>query len=94
MDRLENLSERHVGAESTKSRSYSLLDIPEVDAKVLKFIKTHPRMSRFEVSVQAQVKLQTVCGAVHRLISSSLVRVTGEKLDTRSNRHVEVLEAI
>jgi len=78
-------------ANSTKSRSYSLLDMPGVDGNIYYLLKRSTSLSRADIALALNMRLQTVCGAVKRLIDNGLVVVNGEKLDTQTNRHVETL---
>jgi len=60
---------------------------------ILGFVKKNPDATRRQVAEQLQMRLSTVCGAVHPLVRDGYVNVTGKVLDTDSNRYVETLGA-
>lgn len=76
---------------STKSKSYGMLNIPKADGDVLDYLTDYPVSSRAQIAKGATMKLQTVCGAVRRLIDNGLAEVVGKTYDAETNREVEVL---
>lgn len=48
-------------------------------------------MSRNEIVTASGLKLQTVCGAVNRMIKEGSIKVVWEKVDHESRHRVEVL---
>jgi hypothetical protein len=80
---------------STRSMSYSLLDAPAVDRKVYDFLAKNLPKTRAEISKELGMRIQTVCGAVNRLMQNNLVQFTGELVkDPETNRLVELVTAI
>lgn len=76
---------------STKSKSYSLVNIPAVDSEVYYFLQKNPNTTRSEIALGTGLRLQTVCGAARRLLDNKFIFVTGTTEDTDSNREVETL---
>jgi hypothetical protein len=77
---------------TTKSLSYSLLDAPRVDREVYDFLAKNPPKTRAEISLGTGLRLQTVCGAVNRLMQNNLVQFTGKLVkDPETNRWVELV---
>lgn len=64
----------------------------EVDAQIHRFIHKNPGVTRSEIAKQTGIRIQTVCGAVNRLMFDGLVEVTGITKDLETNRNVETLE--
>lgn len=85
---------RYQHLSSTKFKSYSLLDIPKVDNQVYQFLLKNPDLSRAEISDFTGIRLQTVCGAINRLMHNQLVIVIGEKRDIETEREVQTLRAV
>lgn len=77
--------------QSTRSKSYSLLDIPKIDNEIYQFIQKNPGWSRSEISNKTGIRLQTVCGAAKRLLDNSLIFVSGTQKDLETGREVELL---
>jgi hypothetical protein len=77
---------------SAKRLSYSLVDCPKVDRQVFDYLsKTGPK-TRAEISSNTGIRLQTVCGAVARLMGNDLVQFTGNLVkDPETNRLVELV---
>lgn len=80
--------------ESTKYRSYSLLNIPEVDKEVLQYVKSNNNKSRADIAAATGLRLSTVCGAISRLVNNKMLEVSGTKRDPKSNRNVETLKIV
>lgn len=78
---------------STKRKSYDALNIPNLDNKVFEFIKENPRKSRAAISEDLEMRLQTVCGCVNRLIKAKLIYASGTTRDRETGKEVEVLSA-
>lgn len=79
---------------STKFKSYSLLDMPNVDKKVYDIIVKNPGLSRYEITGRLSNRLSTICGAVNRLTNNGFVRATGTKIDEETQRQVETLATV
>ncbi len=88
-----NTLTQNLKSKSTKGRSYSQLNIPKLDAKVLELIQKYPSHSRQELSTISGTRLQSICSASNRLLANKLIYVDGETVDAATNRHVETLKA-
>lgn len=91
---VHNCVEEKIGklpTKSTKARAYDALNLPKIDNQVYNFIKYHPGLSRTDIADSSGIRIQTVCGAVNRLISANMIYVDGEKVDVDSKHKVETL---
>lgn len=76
---------------STKSKSYAQLSIGPSYKAVLDFLEKNPVSSRSDIADGATMRIQTVCGAVRRLIDAGFLEVVGTVYDPETNREVEAL---
>lgn len=80
----------------TKCTSYNqfLQEYPSDVHQVIyhAIINADEPLSRQEIANQNGLRLSTVCGRVAELLESSMIQRAGRKLDTSTNRMVEVLE--
>lgn len=90
---VKEASKNIVGSPSTttKMKSYTMVDIPAVDAEVLDAVGKNPMSSRAELAKITGRRLSTVCGAINRLIYNQMVFVAGTGQDEESNRSVELV---
>lgn len=79
---------------STKGRSYDLLNLPEIDERVLITIYNNPNSTRTELASISKISLCTLTGAVTRLIDNGVVFISGEKYNNTTQRSVQTLSVI
>lgn len=83
---------------STSSESYQAMlstgAQETVAERILGTIAVYPGLSRSDIAELDDIRIQTVCGAVNKLIKDRKVRVSGSYTDPNTNRRVEKLEAI
>jgi hypothetical protein len=78
---------------STKRASLNKVNVNKVDRMVLEAIQAHPDSTRAELVEYVGRSLQTITGAVNRLINKKLVYVSGKKFDSITSRDVGSLKA-
>lgn len=76
---------------STSSRSYNSTNLNSVDRKVFELVQNYAGATRSELVAVSKIKLQTLTGAVTRLMNSNLIKVSGHIHDNSTNRRVECL---
>lgn len=81
---------------STKSESFEAIQAaaPSIAAHILNTIAAYPGLSRGDIAEMEEIRIQTVCGAVNKLIKDRKVRVNGSYVDPQTKRRVEKLEAV
>lgn len=65
-----------------------------VDDVIYNAISVNPGMSRRELANETGIFLSTICGCIARLAALDLIRVSGVKTDSETNRKVELLEVV
>jgi len=58
------------------------------EGNVFEYILRHPHMTRNEISIDTDIKLNAVCGRVNSLIKKGLVREGEKRLDNYNNTNV------
>lgn len=80
---------------STRQESLKKVDKKSLHVLILSTISSSPvPMSRNDIVAKTGIRLSSVTARVNELIASNLVKVAGTKVDTTTNRKVEVVEAI
>lgn len=79
---------------STKREAYDRLNVPELDSHVLEYINNNQDRSRQEIAKDMSLPINTVCGAVKRLIDAKMIFVSKVGTNPDSNRSVELLGSV
>lgn len=79
---------------ATQSASIKKTDAATQRRIIRQYVQENPRSSRTDIADGTGLRLSSVCGRVNELLKSGDIFVSGTKLDTATNREVEVLSPL